>query len=232
IYFDMSFADVWPKYVVGDALGVLVVAPVFLCWFGRRHYRSSLETATLIVSLSLITLLVFRNWEARWDASLPFLVIPPLTWASLRFGVRGAAAASFVVAQVANASTALGYGPFAIAGTTTHAVTLLQLFVAVTVVSALALAAVTEDLLDRREVEKRLSAQNKELQTALEEIYKSHLYIRKLEGILPICMNCKSVRSDDDSDWLPLDSYLMTRRDALSLSHTLCPSCAEERAFL
>lgn len=232
IFYDMAAVDVWPKYFIGDGLGVLVMAPIILSWLSRPTMRSMTEKFAILLSAAAVTTLVFRNWDAYWDVTLPYLIIPLLTWAGLRGGVRGAAVISFVVAHIANASTAFGYGPFALAGSETHAVTLLQLFIAITIVSTLALAAVTEDLMDRKVVERRLAAHNRELQAALDEISASHLYIRKLEGILPICMNCKAVRSDDDTDWLPIDTYLMRRSDAVSLSHTLCPDCVDSGAMI
>ena len=69
-----------------------------------------------------------------------------------------------------------------------------------------------------------LVASNSALTTTLGELERSQLHLRKLEGILPICMNCKVVRTDDDKNWVRLDEYL-TRADAVSLSHTYCPAC-------
>lgn len=70
----------------------------------------------------------------------------------------------------------------------------------------------------------QLRAMNQELQETVEKLSSSSLYIRKLEGILPICMSCKAVRSDDDSEWVNLDRYL-ARSGAVSLSHGVCPDC-------
>lgn len=61
------------------------------------------------------------------------------------------------------------------------------------------------------------------LAVTLEEVRHSQLYIRKLEGILPTCMYCKRVRSDDDSRWVELSEYL--RDKDVKESHGLCPSC-------
>jgi hypothetical protein len=59
---------------------------------------------------------------------------------------------------------------------------------------------------------------------SLEQLQQSHLVIRKLEGILPVCSSCGRVRADDDSEWLPLADYLV-RRQALAMSHGYCPDC-------
>lgn len=75
------------------------------------------------------------------------------------------------------------------------------------------------------ELQRELIAKNQALETALEEVQNSTLYIRKLEGILPICMTCKSVKNDED-DWMKLDKYL-SKEGGVSLSHGLCPTCAD-----
>jgi hypothetical protein len=76
------------------------------------------------------------------------------------------------------------------------------------------------------EVQRQLAARNIELERANEEIRASQLYIRKLEGILPICSGCGDVRKDDDTGWLPLQEYLASRGD-IRLSHGFCPGCGE-----
>lgn len=216
--------QVWPKYVVGDALGVLVMAPILLTWRLRSPRRSLLERIALGVSAPLVTFLVFHEWHVAWDVTLPYLILPFLMWAALRMGLVGAALISCAVAHIANWATATGYGPFAIAGGTEHAVTLLQVFLLISVTSALLLASLSSDLVGKSEVARRLSEQNETLREAFEEVQRSKLYIRKLEGILPICVGCKAVRSDDDETWVPLDRYL-AGSEAVQLSHGYCPAC-------
>ena len=62
------------------------------------------------------------------------------------------------------------------------------------------------------------------LSESLAQLRQSQLTLRKLEGILPVCASCGRVRTDDDSEWLPLAQYLV-RRGAVSMSHGLCPEC-------
>jgi phosphoserine phosphatase RsbU/P len=57
-----------------------------------------------------------------------------------------------------------------------------------------------------------------ELQDALD-------HVKTLQGLLPICMYCHKIRSDDESTWEQIDQYLMEHTDA-KLSHGLCPECA------
>jgi hypothetical protein len=47
--------------------------------------------------------------------------------------------------------------------------------------------------------------------------------VQQLEGILPICAGCKSIRNDQ-GEWLPLEGYIMTHSTA-QFSHGFCPVC-------
>lgn len=59
----------------------------------------------------------------------------------------------------------------------------------------------------------------KELQNALNEV-------RKLSGIVPICMHCKKIR-DDAGYWQRVEAYIQTHSEA-KFSHGICPDCREE----
>ncbi len=47
--------------------------------------------------------------------------------------------------------------------------------------------------------------------------------VQQLEGILPICAGCKSIR-DEQGHWIQLEGYLTTRTPA-QFSHSFCPEC-------
>ena len=53
-----------------------------------------------------------------------------------------------------------------------------------------------------------------------------HRYVLKLEGLLPICAHCKSIRNEA-GDWESLEGFISNRSDA-DFSHGLCPSCLRE----
>ncbi len=48
--------------------------------------------------------------------------------------------------------------------------------------------------------------------------------IRILQGLLPICAACKSIKTKE-GEWQRLESYLTTHSEA-QLTHGLCPACA------
>jgi hypothetical protein len=70
------------------------------------------------------------------------------------------------------------------------------------------------------------------LRNKIDELEQALGHIKKLEGILPICANCKRIRVDDAApqslrSWMKIESYLSTRTDAL-FSHTICPECMKK----
>jgi len=60
---------------------------------------------------------------------------------------------------------------------------------------------------------------NAELQKALDEV-------KTLQGILPICSNCRKVR-DDEGYWQEVEVYI-ERHSAVEFSHGLCEHCSRE----
>ncbi len=71
----------------------------------------------------------------------------------------------------------------------------------------------------------KLEERNKELEESL-------LHIKRLEGLLPICSNCKKIRlKESDSkiqkNWIQMETYISERTDA-DFSHGICPECMTE----
>jgi len=67
-----------------------------------------------------------------------------------------------------------------------------------------------------REQRNLLAQQKDELESSLKRI-------KQLEGIIPICMFCKNIRSEDTS-WEQIETYITDHTDAF-FSHGICPSC-------
>jgi diguanylate cyclase (GGDEF)-like protein len=130
---------------------------VVLSWNASARRRRTRELVLTSGSVVFVSLLVFGTARDVVEVTLPYLALPPVTWASLRFGMRGASRSTLVVALASLGATATARGPFVAAvGDRPSAVALAQLFVVVTALSAYLLAAVTDDLHDRREVEEQL----------------------------------------------------------------------------
>ena len=50
--------------------------------------------------------------------------------------------------------------------------------------------------------------------------------IKTLEGLLPMCSNCKNIR-DDDGYWQQVEVYIQQHSKA-EFSHSICPKCARQ----
>jgi two-component system NtrC family sensor kinase len=58
------------------------------------------------------------------------------------------------------------------------------------------------------------------------------LRVKRLEGLLPICAQCKKIRlvganGRDQSSWIAIEKYIQDRTDA-EFTHGLCPQCAKD----
>ncbi len=50
--------------------------------------------------------------------------------------------------------------------------------------------------------------------------------VKTLQGIIPICANCKNIR-DDQGYWHKVEAYVSSRSDAF-FSHSICPTCIKK----
>jgi signal transduction histidine kinase/CheY-like chemotaxis protein len=108
----------WGTWWLGDALGVVLVAPALLVWATRPARRPTWRRAgeaTLLLAATLAaSLAIFSGWLATPSQPWPlvYLVFPLLLWAALRFGPPGVVTLAPLVAGVALWYTAQARGPF------------------------------------------------------------------------------------------------------------------------
>ena len=136
-----ELGQVFRTWTLGDAAGVLVVAPLVLTWAtaGLRaiHRRELVEgTVVLAVLVALAELTPQRD--------VPYIVFPVLLWAAVRLGPRGAATAVLVVCSITVWNTAQNDGPF-VRDSITDSLLATQLFIAVSALTSLVLAAETAE---------------------------------------------------------------------------------------
>ncbi len=141
-----SYLDSWETWWLGDLIGVLVFAPVFLTWreklqIGRKPWRLA-ETFASFALLALTTTIVFATpLPAQGPASpLTFLPLPFLVWIACRFRPRGVVLGVLLMSAIAVAATANGVGPFG-GEKSNESLLMLQAFIGLTSVMALVLAA-------------------------------------------------------------------------------------------
>lgn len=136
-------ATVWIAWFSGDTIGILILTTLILAWAGRVRPTVSPKKFAEAAALGLILLVVTVGlFQTRF--SYVYAVFPVTIWAALRFGPRGAASASFILATFAVWYTVHGTGPFA-GSTAVNNLFELQTFIAVVTLTSLILAAVIEE---------------------------------------------------------------------------------------
>jgi len=172
-----GYGSAWRIWWLGDAMGVLVVAPLLLTGRDLLHIRRGwrvLEACLLSIAILVTSAAIFSPWTTVRDDVLAFVVFPFIIWAALRFRVAGAAVAVLLSASFAVWGTAHGFGPF-VNHTPLHNAMLLQVFVAMTALTGLILAAVInerEHIGEAFESEKQLLSESESAKEKLEELVK------------------------------------------------------------
>ncbi len=172
IYWDVAWS-----WWVGDAIGVLVFAPLVLAWWNKRKTNidiSNISSANrlddysknqnislntdksivvldnkvnlkeLIVTLVMLALISFLSLSK--GQSVEYLLLLPLLWSSLRFDAKTTTLLVTVIATIAAVTTAYKVGIFYKVAQETNSLLLLQLFMGVISITAIAvLALVTEN---------------------------------------------------------------------------------------
>jgi signal transduction histidine kinase len=163
---------VWRTWWLGDTCGALVVVPLGIAWYSSRNVdwprRRWLEMGLMLATVTAVGELALAT-----DNPVAYLVFPPLLWAALRFGQRGASLAILIAAGVVVWNTSHHAGPFHF-HSITRSILNAQLFIIVATMSTLCLAAVVWErerfaeqlaasrarLLDAAEAERRRLEQN------------------------------------------------------------------------
>ena len=216
-----DWGAIWLTWWLGDVVGALKVAPLLVLWLTNPRVQwqrgQVREAACLVLCLVVVGQVVFGGWtplKAK-DYALAYLCIPILVWVAFRFGQREAVTATVLLSGIALWGTLRGFGPFA-RGTPNESLLLAQAFIGITVLLAMAFAAVVAE---RNRIEAKREALLGELQHAQE-------HIKALRGLLPMCASCKKVR-DDAGYWDYIENYIHTHSEAM-ITHGICPDCMKK----
>jgi PAS domain S-box-containing protein len=147
-----SFWEIWRIRTTSNVLAALIVAPLIVNWATgvgppvlQTLARRSVEAALLFLGLLLISLIVLygAGFEQSW--LLPYLPLPFLIWAAVRFGSLGASTAVGAIGLLTVWSAAHGHGPFALGSPVQNALSI-QIFLVVLSVPILFLGTLMEEL--------------------------------------------------------------------------------------
>jgi signal transduction histidine kinase len=146
-----SWLSIAGKWWLGDALGVLVVATPILAWSTPRTPYESRCPPVEAIAITVVAALVTVLPALLWDHPLLYAVLPVLTWAAFRGGVRAVSVAGVGVAFAADWAAVTGRaGEIIVTGSPAEQLAYVQLFIAVTLLVALMLAI---EIAERRRAE-------------------------------------------------------------------------------
>jgi DNA-binding NtrC family response regulator len=78
----------------------------------------------------------------------------------------------------------------------------------------------------RKRAEEDLQEATIEREKLIKELQHALANIKTLQGLIPICANCKNIR-DDKGFWNQVESYISEHTDA-EFTHGVCPECAKK----
>jgi PAS domain S-box-containing protein len=165
-----GFQPNWLTWWLGDAAGILTVAPLVLAWgrtdARRPKLRNRAEAWVMLVAALVAAVWLFGPFTSR-SLTVGFLytVILCLAWAALRFRDREVTAVTALFVLASTWGTSRGYGPFQ-AGMVTDSLLHLQLFLQVSAVTGLTLAGIVAT---RRRVEQELRESRQSLELRVGE---------------------------------------------------------------
>jgi signal transduction histidine kinase/integral membrane sensor domain MASE1/ActR/RegA family two-component response regulator len=154
-----SFGTLWFEWWLGDAMGVILLAPLLLTWVPGPCLPLQLprviEGIVLLWLLVGTGLIIFAGlFPLTADHPLEYAVFPFIIWAALRFGQPGTAAVTLVSSGIAIYGALQGLGPFT-KGSMHESLILLQVFLAAVAVTGLLLGAA---MAERNLAERRRAA--------------------------------------------------------------------------
>ena len=172
----------WLTFWLGDAIGVLVVAPLLLCWiehwFSKPNQQTDQPTITevqpssqrslrfiLEIVIWACLLLIVGTVAFGFGYPVEYLLIPLLVWSAFRAEPRFTAIAIALVSALAIVGAIRGTSSFN-RSTLNETLLLLQAFIGTVTVTTLILSAV---IVEREQIKARVEQVNAELEFKVEE---------------------------------------------------------------
>lgn len=79
------------------------------------------------------------------------------------------------------------------------------------------------DITERKQAEEILQKAAEEREKLIQELQSALENVKTLQGLIPICANCKKIR-DDDGFWQQVEGYIQKHSD-IKFTHGICPDC-------
>ena len=135
---------------VGDAIGVLLFAPLICAWWNKQSIikfnnnpdnkfnKKELILCLLILAITFYLVLIENQ-------PIEYFLLPPLLWSAFRFGTKITTLITMVVAMAASISTAYKFGVFYKVSQESNSLIFLQLFMGVMLITTIAVLALVAE---------------------------------------------------------------------------------------
>lgn len=186
----LPFAQMYRSWWIADGLGLLVVTPVLVSWLDvkpewiiRWSWRRGGELALVTgLALGLDWAYFGAQREQLLIKPVSYMLVVPLAWVALRFGVRSTATLLAILAVFEVSFTALELGSFPLGGAdAAERLLMVQLFIGVKCAGTLLLAS---SFTERRLTETSLRASEARLRALGDNLPDSMVYqaVRERDG--------------------------------------------------
>ncbi len=113
-----SFSGSWVSWYIADGLGLLLVGPFVVSWFGRQGACSRLPAKRVMEGILFAGVWLFVLWGVFYPEPNPshldlhpYALVAVLVWPAMRLGLRGVTLALMLLFVVAIISPAMYSGP-------------------------------------------------------------------------------------------------------------------------
>lgn len=154
LFLSASYWEAWKWWWASDAVGNLLITPLILSWASVKKddwknlsLKRSVEMVALFISIFIVNFFAFQviRDNANLSVILSYIIFPFLIWAGLRFGIRGVASVSVLLAAIVLKNVLLGQHLFQNPETLIDQVFMVQLLIATISLSSLFLASVVTE---------------------------------------------------------------------------------------
>jgi integral membrane sensor domain MASE1/anti-sigma regulatory factor (Ser/Thr protein kinase) len=140
-----AYGSQWRLWWIGDATGVLLVAPLILTWSDVRRRGVIAGDGTLLeIAIALPLAFAFAFLEFFTRLPMAFPMYPFVVWAALRVGARVMTALMLLISGIALWATVHDFGPFTRLSANDRMIAFV-LFTAVLAITGLVLSALTAE---------------------------------------------------------------------------------------
>ena len=146
IPWDIYWSVSW-SWWVGDAIGVLLFAPLICTWWSNQSKTKSnnIKPDRKELFLALLIIIITSYLMLVENQPLEYFLLPPLLWSAFRFGSKITTLIVTVIAMVTAISTAYKFGIFYKASQESNSLIFLQLFMGIILITTIAVLALVAE---------------------------------------------------------------------------------------